>query len=390
MADRAIETSVLPAPRRYDALDSLRGIAACWVFLFHVPSDGNSWPLPIVQNGFLAVTFFFILSGFVIGASYADRLTQGYPIGKFMFLRWGRIYPLHAFVLLVMIAYEIVRGLLGIDVYREGAAFTGQTAIPTLIGNIFMLQGLLPEHSWNGPSWTVSVEFWTYMISAMLLYLLRLKRLLPTGIILIIPGALVAMLGNRLPFDVPFGLAQLLSCCLGFGIGLCVYEMRQHGLRLPENSRNRLSATAIEAITIALVLWLSWTYGGRLSLLIYPAFALMIWVFSSQVGFFSRLLITPPMLLLGTLSYSIYMVHHFVQDRILDAIGGQLIPLPLTVPEDGRIVLSGSALLCDVVTLTMLAITLLVAYLTYHYVEDPARRWSREVAKRMSPNTTDA
>jgi len=371
------------ALRRYEALDSLRGVAACWVFLFHVPSYGRSWPLPIVQNGFLAVTFFFILSGFVIGASYADRLAQGYPVGKFMFLRWGRIYPLHAFVLLVMIAYEIIRGVMGIEAFREGTAFTGQTAIPTLIANIFLLQGLLPEHSWNKASWSISVEFWTYLASAALLYFLRLRRLLPTGIILMIPGALVAVLGDRLPFHVPYGLRQLLDGCLGFGIGLCIYDMRQLGFHLPDNPRNRLLGTAIEAVTIALVLCLSWTFGGRLSLLIYPAFALMIWVFSSQTGYFSRLLLTPPMLLLGTLSYSIYMVHHFVQDRILDAIRDQLIPLPLTVLEEGRIVLAGNALLCDAVTLAMLAMTLLVAYFTYHYVEDPARRWSRRLAKKM-------
>jgi peptidoglycan/LPS O-acetylase OafA/YrhL len=382
-----------PAPataRRYEALDSLRGLAACWVFIFHVPSTGHSWPLMIVQNGFLAVTFFFILSGFVIGASYGERLTAGYPLGKFMLLRWGRVYPLHAFIIAVMIAYEIIRGLLGIEAFREGAPFTGLTALPDLVLNIFMLQGATLEHTWNKPSWSISVELWTYLAAALLLASLRVKRLMPTGIILMIPGAFMALFGRRFGIEISHGLDQLLGCFLGFGIGLCIYEMRQLGIHLPDEPRHRTVATIIEAISIAFVLAMSWMFGGKLSLMVYPAFALMVWVFSSQAGYFSQLLLKPAMLLLGTLSYSLYMVHHFVQDRFLDAIRDGLIPLPLTVPDEGRLVLVGNPWLCDAVLIAMLAVSLPVAYFTYHFIEDPARKWSRKLADRLSARTQTA
>lgn len=372
-----------PATRRYEALDSLRGLAACLVVLFHIPSDGHAWPLPLVQNGFLAVSFFFVLSGFVIGASYGGRLTTGYPVGKFMLLRWGRIYPLHVFMLFVLVAYEVVRGLLGISALREGAAFTGLTSPWTFPAHLVLFQGFLPHHDWNKPSWSIGVEFWAYLICALLLHSLRFKRLLPSGIIMAIPGGLYALFGRFMPFDMPSGLDQMLGCCLGFGIGLCIYDVRQLGFHLPDAPRNRLIATASELVAAACVLVAAWTFGGRTSLLIYPAFALTIWVFSSQAGYLSRLLVTPPMLLLGMLSYSIYMVHHFIEDRLLDFVNSGILPLPLTTPQEGRIVLAGDPIWCDIVTATLIILSIGVAWLTYHYVEDPARQWSRQLARRF-------
>lgn len=373
---------VASAPKRYEALDSIRGLAACWVFLYHI-SNGHSWQSIIVQNGHLAVTFFFVLSGFVIGASYGKRLTEGYSISKFMFLRWGRIYPLHAFMIGVMFLYEIIRGLLEIDAIGQGAPFTGQTSVLNLFFNIFMLQGFTLDHVWNKPAWSIGVEFWAYLCCALLLGGLRIRQLTVAGIILALPGGVLTVFGHRLPFEVPHGLTQFLSCCLGFGIGLCVYEMRQWGVHLPDEPRNRLAATLFEVAVVLLALALSWSFGGKLSPLIYPAFAAVIWVFSSQAGYLSRLLLTPPLLMLGTLSYSIYMVHHFIQDRTLDAIRDGLLPLPLTVPSEGRILLVGDPWLCDAVTFGMLVVTVFIAYFTYHYVEEPARKWSRDVANRI-------
>jgi peptidoglycan/LPS O-acetylase OafA/YrhL len=385
----AAATSPARAPRRYEALDSLRGVAACWIFFFHIPSEGHSWPLRIVQNGFLAVTFFFILSGFVIGVSYADRLKQGYPIGKFMLLRWGRIYPLHIFVIAIMLLFELSRVIWDLGGFREGPPFTGDKSIASLIWNVFLVQGVAPYRSWNRPSWSISVEMWTYLACAVSIHLMRARRLTFTAALLIIPGGILALAGSRLPFDVPNGVGQLLACCLGFGIGLFIYEMRSLGWHMPDNPRNRWPATIIELATIGFALFAAWAFGGKLSLLVYPAFALVVFVFSSQAGHISRVLLTAPMLLLGTLSYSIYMVQHLILDHVLAAIQKGFLGLPLVVTDEGRIVLMGNPWLCDAVTLVMLAMTIATAYLTYRYVEAPAREWSRRLAGRMgtSPKT---
>ena len=88
---------------RFLALDSLRGLLASTIVFFHLPTDGFLWKLRYVQNGYLAVTFFFVLSGFVIGTTYGERLAKGFPLKRFLGLRLGRIYPLHLFMILVMI-----------------------------------------------------------------------------------------------------------------------------------------------------------------------------------------------------------------------------------------------------------------------------------------------
>ena len=113
---------------RFLALDSVRGLLASIIVFFHLPTDGWIWTFKCVQNGFLAVTFFFVLSGFVIGTTYGDRLAQGFPLGRFLGLRLGRIYPLHLFMILLMIAYQALRMWLDIGSARDIAPFSDRFA----------------------------------------------------------------------------------------------------------------------------------------------------------------------------------------------------------------------------------------------------------------------
>src|SRR5438874_12343040 len=90
--------------KRFAALDSLRGICAIFVAIYHFSTVSILSSIPFIKNGFLLVDFFFVLSGFVIAASYGERLKAKFPISKFMFLRLGRLYPLHIFVLCLYLA----------------------------------------------------------------------------------------------------------------------------------------------------------------------------------------------------------------------------------------------------------------------------------------------
>ena len=70
----AKETVYLASKPRYEILDGLRGVAALMVIFFHcfetyIPQFGTQ----IINHGYLAVDFFFVLSGFVIGYAYDDR-----------------------------------------------------------------------------------------------------------------------------------------------------------------------------------------------------------------------------------------------------------------------------------------------------------------------------
>src|SRR5690348_4404083 len=60
------------------------------------------------RHGWMLVDFFFILSGFVITASYGARLAQGYPRWRFLLIRFGRVYPLHIATVAIYVVLEFL------------------------------------------------------------------------------------------------------------------------------------------------------------------------------------------------------------------------------------------------------------------------------------------
>ena len=82
----------------YNLLDGLRGVAALIVVWYHV-HEGYSFASgdPIItglNHGYMAVDFFFILSGFVIGYAYDDRWKKGFTLGDFFRRRLIRLHPM--------------------------------------------------------------------------------------------------------------------------------------------------------------------------------------------------------------------------------------------------------------------------------------------------------
>ena len=69
-----------PVPHRYAALDALRGICATMVVLYHIRPTGWLTANPLATHAWLFVDFFFVLSGFVIAASYRGRLSEGFSL----------------------------------------------------------------------------------------------------------------------------------------------------------------------------------------------------------------------------------------------------------------------------------------------------------------------
>src|SRR3954447_25021058 len=90
------------------ALDSLRGICATFVVIYHFESDAFIRKIPFIQHGFLFVDFFFVLSGFVIAANYRDKIASEYSILKFFFLRLGRLYPLYVSMLFAFLVLAVL------------------------------------------------------------------------------------------------------------------------------------------------------------------------------------------------------------------------------------------------------------------------------------------
>ena len=82
-------------------LESLRGIAACMIVLAHLPKWNEGMNINFINNCYLMVDLFFVLSGFVIYNAYIGKLNEIKDLYKFIYLRFSRLYPVHLIFLIL-------------------------------------------------------------------------------------------------------------------------------------------------------------------------------------------------------------------------------------------------------------------------------------------------
>ena len=162
--------AIVPAETRYRVLDAWRGICACLVAFVHVPVAHGWQSANAFHSMQLFVDFFFVLSGFVICFAYGERLQRDRNWRGFMIRRFGRVYPLHFAALAGFVALELAKAVTGLftTLPVDGAPFTGSRSMASLVSNLVMTQsfGLHGMTSWNGPAWSIGVEFYTYCVFA--------------------------------------------------------------------------------------------------------------------------------------------------------------------------------------------------------------------------------
>jgi len=145
-------------PARLDALTGLRCFAALNIVFFHFSNPDWFGPFaPIVNAGYLSVSFFIMLSGFVLAYNYAGRAREG-KLGKVRFwkARFTRLYPVY--LLSLILGYQTYFG--------ERAAHTARMFWTGTILTPLLLQGWIPDIAtfWNTPAWTMSAEAAYYML----------------------------------------------------------------------------------------------------------------------------------------------------------------------------------------------------------------------------------
>lgn len=377
----------MSAPGHFRALDSLRGICALAVCLFHMQVNSHIQDLWLVRNSWLFVDFFFVLSGFVIAANYLDRLSQGFSTARFMLLRFGRLYPLHLFVLALMVVTEFAK-LAAADMVgglpRE--PFSGTKTPEMILTNLALLQSfhVHDSGSWNVPAWSISAEFWTYLVFALAVAGgARVLRLTGLAILVCVPVWVIVFHGGSLAMEYDFGI---LRCLLGFAVGVVVWQI--HAVRrpgAPSLSRWEVPVLVLVIVFVALSRQASITLAAPL------VFGCATLVFAGDAGVVSRALDRPVWALMGLLSYSIYMVHTYVIARvenlclILERKAGLSIAVEVAGPDGTmRTLLGPNAFAGDLIVLAMLAMIVGLSWCTYHWVERPGRDWFRALARRQA------
>jgi peptidoglycan/LPS O-acetylase OafA/YrhL len=145
----------------YPILDGLRGTAALLVVAFHLmESVTPDHSANLLHHGYLAVDFFFALSGYVIGYAYDDRWRKGYSVSSFVVSRLVRLHP--------VVVIGVISGLISyfLDPF-PGVPHTpaiASSALALIAGMILIPSWTLPDRGtdyfpYNGVFWTLFFEY---------------------------------------------------------------------------------------------------------------------------------------------------------------------------------------------------------------------------------------
>jgi len=378
---------------RFSVLDSLRGISAILIALFHFEVIGKIYGghldgVAIVNNAYLFVDFFFVLSGFVIAHTYQTRINTVADLWVFAIRRFGRVWPLHMAVLLLLIGLELAK----LVAWNQGVAaetkpFSDTFSAPSIVTNIVLLQsfGLDSRLTWNMPSWSISVEFYTYLLFGVVVMTWR-GRVAVVSALLAAGGALGLLVLAKDPMQSTFDYG-FFRCLYGFFAGVLIRQLYHAGQRWTAPSRVVASAVEVSAV-LGVGLFVAMADARGIALLSPLVFGIAVYIFASERGAVSRLLLARPFMAAGAASYSIYATQALlliVIERIIrvaQAHFGEAMRIEAIV--EGRpksLVFLGSAWSSDVLVVLYLALLFLVAAFAHRYIESPGRSFFNAVAR---------
>ncbi|MBR1220253.1 acyltransferase [Bradyrhizobium sp. U87765 SZCCT0131] len=331
-----------------NSLTSLRFFAALYVFLFHI---GRSHEFPpvirqVVHSGFTGMSFFFILSGFVLTVRYWERLPS---YRAFVVARIARIYP--AYALAFVLAYPLIV-----------ADSPGSVQLLNLAANVTMIQAWFPNLipvGINGGSWSLSVEMFFYALFPLILPLAKafegdrrrwtlllglcwLVAFVPGLVQRIIPQPEMMWLYYASP---PYRLAEF----VGGMVLACAW--RQAVLQ-PKIAYVAASGVAYLALCFAGLSSINLTFLNVVAVPLYLA------IIHYAAAYRPAWLEWRPLVYLGEISYGIYIY--------------QFVSLPYVLPHVDRLGLGLGA-----TVLIGFAVTALMATASFHLIETPLRKWIR-------------
>lgn len=355
---------------KIEELESIRGLAALLIVFHHIPKWNPILDTKIINNGYLMVELFFVLSGFVIFSAYANKIGDKRDLLRFQFLRFGRLYPVHLLFLFIFIFIELAKyfSQLKLGFISNTPAFR-ENNLTAIVEQIFLIQSIGPtgnDVTFNGPAWSISVEFYTYFIFGLIVLLLgRAKNILFT----LLATTSLLMLMTHLTF----GFDDFLRCIAGFFVGCLTANVTKH---IKKTLSNCIPLAALSAI----ICFLQFKTSKDFDLLIYfLTAALIASLVLSQQSLLKKILLLKPLTWLGAISYSVYMSHSAILVA-LHQVMRFILKRPLIMGADGKSIpqLSQSETIIVWTLITM--IILIVSALVYNFIELPMRKKSRSFA----------
>lgn len=369
----ALETT--PAKPRFETLDALRGVAALIVIWYHVfeafatsPADQN------FNHAHLAVDFFFMLSGFVIGYAYDDRWrAKSMTTGRFLKRRLIRLHPM----VVVGVALGVVAFLAAGSKRWDGTVMPLAMVIAACFFNIFMLP-VFPSTSvdvrgngemfpLNGPHWSLFFEY-----IANILYALFARRL-PTRWLAVLTGLcaiglIVVGVGDASGYghlgmgwtladaNLWGGLARLM---FSFSAGLLMARVIKPGS--VKGSFWICSLTLIIVMSVPHIGPKPWLNGLYESLVVIGLFPVLLYIGASAAAPPSR-----AKRFIGEISYPVYAIHYPMMYLFYDWVWTN----ELSFSEAWH------------VAAAIFFSAIILAWALSRYYDQPLRRW---LSKRFDP-----
>lgn len=371
------------AEKRFDSLDSFRGLMAVSVMLYHLRVSDSFTEWMFFRHADVFVSFFFVLSGFVLTHAYGSSVQFNFR--KFFITRTFRLLPLHLFMLGVFILLECGR-YMAVQKGMEfnNVPFTGKFAPAEMLPNALLLQSwtyLTNPLSFNYPSWSISIEYYTYMIFALILSLAFGFRTWVWATMVVVALALIYAGNTFFTIESLRGLAYFFTGCLSYAM----YLKLSH----PGRAKTWL-LTALEVLAVAAALVFVVNDFAAKSLVASPLFAVIVLIFAFDGGAVSRLLAGRVFGFLGKLSYSIYLTHAAILFCVVSAfmVAAKLLGVDIAPMIDGtRYLDTGNVLFNNVIALLVVGLVVLVSMFTYRYVEMTGQALGRTLSKKTGDSS---
>lgn len=302
----------------YNILDGLRGIAALMVVCFHLfEAFATSHLDQRINHGYLAVDFFFILSGFVVGYAYDDRWKK-MTVAEFLKRRFIRLHPM---VVMGAVIGAVMFYFQGCSVWDVSTVSISMLLVATLLNALLIpaapgseIRGLGEMYPLNGPSWSLFFEYIGNILYAFFI------RKLPTRAL----SVLVLLAGCGLAAFAIWG--PLGDICVGFamdGVNMTGGSLRllfafSAGLLLsrvfkPIHIKGAFWICSLAVVALLSVpriggsehLWMNGLYDTVCAVVFFPLL-----VYLGASGKTTDKITTRVCKFLGDISYPLYMVHY--------------------------------------------------------------------------------
>lgn len=322
--------------------------------------------IAIINNGYLVVDLFFVLSGYGIHSAYTGKIMNKIDLFRFQFLRFWRLYPVHLLFLVVFIFIEIAKyiaqsefGIQSLNTYpfRENN-------LTAIFEQLFLVQAIGPKSNattFNFPAWSISVEFYTYLVFGMFILFIEKKK---NFLFFIIAIASLTFLVT----ETTFGFNDLFRCLAGFFIDfLTALVTKVLKINIPKY------ASLLAFVSIVFFLQFKSTPQYDVAIYFLTA-ALIASLVLSKNGYLNYVLNLKALTCLGSISYAymshasrIWVINQFVRVILKKP---EILIYKKSIPQLNSI---ETLIACGLIIIAVMA----VSYFVYRFIEKPMREKSR-------------